>query len=206
MWSIKYASKVSFITAALCWFCATFLLLCRWLEARWQNLEDFVLLSLKWGKEVLQTLLDTSDQVLKSPERSPFNKWAWFHSALSLSNVLPVTLCNPCGDFAGDQVLEWNGRLLQGATFKEVYNIILESKPEPQVELVVSRPIGWVLHNCPQHDCARGVTRGGSESAMDPAKILVVPTWPDSFNFLILNFLLGVYLLFPLAIKDPLTL
>ncbi|XP_051920555.1 regulating synaptic membrane exocytosis protein 2 isoform X5 [Hippocampus zosterae] len=42
----------------------------------------------------------------------------------------------------GDQVLEWNGRLLQGATFKEVYNIILESKPEPQVELVVSRPIG----------------------------------------------------------------
>ncbi|XP_052475117.1 regulating synaptic membrane exocytosis protein 2-like isoform X11 [Carassius gibelio] len=42
----------------------------------------------------------------------------------------------------GDQVLEWNGRKLQGATFKEVYNIILESKPEPQVELVVSRPIG----------------------------------------------------------------
>ncbi|XP_074510747.1 regulating synaptic membrane exocytosis protein 2 isoform X28 [Sebastes fasciatus] len=42
----------------------------------------------------------------------------------------------------GDQVLEWNGKLLQGATFKEVYNIILESKPEPQVELVVSRPIG----------------------------------------------------------------
>ncbi|XP_038131069.1 regulating synaptic membrane exocytosis protein 2 isoform X31 [Cyprinodon tularosa] len=44
----------------------------------------------------------------------------------------------------GDQVLEWNGRILQGATFKEVYNIILESKPEPQVELVVSRPIGDV--------------------------------------------------------------
>uniref|UniRef100_A0A672Q742 Regulating synaptic membrane exocytosis 2b n=1 Tax=Sinocyclocheilus grahami TaxID=75366 RepID=A0A672Q742_SINGR len=44
----------------------------------------------------------------------------------------------------GDQVLEWNGRVLQGATFKEVYNIILESKPEPQVELVVSRPIGDV--------------------------------------------------------------
>ncbi|XP_064203991.1 regulating synaptic membrane exocytosis protein 2-like isoform X31 [Anguilla rostrata] len=44
----------------------------------------------------------------------------------------------------GDQVLEWNGRHLQGATFKEVYNIILESKPEPQVELVVSRPTGDV--------------------------------------------------------------
>ncbi|XP_023815348.1 regulating synaptic membrane exocytosis protein 2 isoform X7 [Oryzias latipes] len=42
----------------------------------------------------------------------------------------------------GDQVLEWNGRVLQGATFNEVYNIIMESKPEPQVELVVCRPIG----------------------------------------------------------------
>ncbi|CAJ1084283.1 regulating synaptic membrane exocytosis protein 2-like isoform X10 [Xyrichtys novacula] len=44
----------------------------------------------------------------------------------------------------GDQVLEWNGRVLQGATFNEVYHIILESKREPQVELVVSRPIGDV--------------------------------------------------------------
>ncbi|XP_063307222.1 regulating synaptic membrane exocytosis protein 2 isoform X2 [Pelobates fuscus] len=42
----------------------------------------------------------------------------------------------------GDEVLEWSGRFLQGATFEEVYNIILESKPEAQVELVVSRPIG----------------------------------------------------------------
>ncbi|XP_078253994.1 regulating synaptic membrane exocytosis protein 2 isoform X27 [Rhinoraja longicauda] len=42
----------------------------------------------------------------------------------------------------GDEVLEWNGRSLQGATFEEVYNIIFESKPEPQVELLVSRPIG----------------------------------------------------------------
>ncbi|XP_074469031.1 regulating synaptic membrane exocytosis protein 2 isoform X1 [Sebastes fasciatus] len=44
----------------------------------------------------------------------------------------------------GDQVLEWNGRVLQGATFNEVYNIILDSKAEPQVELVVSRPLGDV--------------------------------------------------------------
>uniref|UniRef100_A0AAX7VH38 Regulating synaptic membrane exocytosis 2b n=1 Tax=Astatotilapia calliptera TaxID=8154 RepID=A0AAX7VH38_ASTCA len=44
----------------------------------------------------------------------------------------------------GDQVLEWNGRVLQGATFNEVYNIILDSKQEPQVELVVCRPIGDV--------------------------------------------------------------
>uniref|UniRef100_A0A671UAV8 Regulating synaptic membrane exocytosis 1 n=1 Tax=Sparus aurata TaxID=8175 RepID=A0A671UAV8_SPAAU len=43
---------------------------------------------------------------------------------------------------AGDEVLQWNGKSLPGATKKEVYNIILESKSEPQVEIVVSRPIG----------------------------------------------------------------
>ncbi|KAJ8365823.1 hypothetical protein SKAU_G00146540 [Synaphobranchus kaupii] len=43
---------------------------------------------------------------------------------------------------AGDEVLQWNGKPLPGATKKEVYNIILESKSEPQVEIVVSRPIG----------------------------------------------------------------
>uniref|UniRef100_A0A8C7YHG2 Regulating synaptic membrane exocytosis 1a n=1 Tax=Oryzias sinensis TaxID=183150 RepID=A0A8C7YHG2_9TELE len=43
---------------------------------------------------------------------------------------------------AGDEVLQWNGKMLPGATMKEVYNIILESQAEPQVELVVSRPIG----------------------------------------------------------------
>lgn len=52
--------------------------------------------------------------------------------------------------FPGDQVLEWNGRFLQGATFNEVYNIILESKAEPQVELVVSRPSRYVWWFCPQ--------------------------------------------------------
>ncbi|KAK7930722.1 hypothetical protein WMY93_007117 [Mugilogobius chulae] len=41
----------------------------------------------------------------------------------------------------GDEVLQWNGKSLPGATKKEVYNIILESKAEPQVEIVVSRPI-----------------------------------------------------------------
>ncbi|XP_041108000.1 regulating synaptic membrane exocytosis protein 1-like isoform X12 [Polyodon spathula] len=42
---------------------------------------------------------------------------------------------------AGDEVLQWNSKPLPGATKKEVYNIILESKSEPQVEIVVSRPI-----------------------------------------------------------------
>uniref|UniRef100_A0A672N8P2 Regulating synaptic membrane exocytosis 1 n=1 Tax=Sinocyclocheilus grahami TaxID=75366 RepID=A0A672N8P2_SINGR len=43
---------------------------------------------------------------------------------------------------AGDEVLQWNGKALPGATKKEVYNIILESQLAPQVEIVVSRPIG----------------------------------------------------------------
>ncbi|XP_077965115.1 regulating synaptic membrane exocytosis 1b isoform X32 [Gasterosteus aculeatus] len=45
---------------------------------------------------------------------------------------------------AGDEVLQWNGKSLPGATKKEVYNIILESKAESQVEIVVSRPIGSI--------------------------------------------------------------
>ena len=43
--------------------------------------------------------------------------------------------------FAGDEVIEWNGRNLRGLTFEEVYDIIFESKMEPQVELIVQRPI-----------------------------------------------------------------
>ncbi|XP_076661768.1 rab3 interacting molecule isoform X10 [Halictus rubicundus] len=39
----------------------------------------------------------------------------------------------------GDEVIKWNGRSLQGKSFQEVYDIIAESRQEPQVELVVSR-------------------------------------------------------------------
>lgn len=41
--------------------------------------------------------------------------------------------------FQGDEVIEWNGRSLRGATFEEVCDIVLESKQEPQVELIVHR-------------------------------------------------------------------
>ncbi|XP_021377514.1 regulating synaptic membrane exocytosis protein 2-like isoform X2 [Mizuhopecten yessoensis] len=41
----------------------------------------------------------------------------------------------------GDEVIEWNGRGLQRATFEEVKDIILESKQEPQVELIVHRSV-----------------------------------------------------------------
>ncbi|XP_077990768.1 regulating synaptic membrane exocytosis protein 2-like [Glandiceps talaboti] len=43
---------------------------------------------------------------------------------------------------AGDEVLNWNGRNLQGATFDEVYDIVLDSKSEPLVELTVARQMG----------------------------------------------------------------
>ncbi|XP_041960478.1 LOW QUALITY PROTEIN: regulating synaptic membrane exocytosis protein 1 [Alosa sapidissima] len=59
---------------------------------------------------------------------------------------------------AGDEVLQWNGKALPGATKKEVYNIILESKNAPQVEIVVSRPIGCI-HRILPNNCLRKVHR-----------------------------------------------
>lgn len=41
--------------------------------------------------------------------------------------------------FPGDEVLEWNGKLLQNATYDQVYDVISQSKNEQQVELIVSR-------------------------------------------------------------------
>ena len=39
----------------------------------------------------------------------------------------------------GDEVLEWNGRSLRGLTLEQVSEIILETKQDPQVELIVER-------------------------------------------------------------------
>lgn len=43
---------------------------------------------------------------------------------------------------SGDEVIEWNGRILRGATSQEVADVIAESRQDPQVELLVCRPIG----------------------------------------------------------------
>ncbi|XP_017162883.1 regulating synaptic membrane exocytosis protein 2-like isoform X2 [Poecilia reticulata] len=67
----------------------------------------------------------------------------------------------------GDQVLEWNGRVLQGATFNEVYDIIMESKPEPQVELVVCRPVRDVSRAAD----ASSVHLDSSSSSFDSQKV-----------------------------------
>ena len=50
------------------------------------------------------------------------------------------TVCCCC-IVPGDEVVEWNCRNLRGLTFEEVYEIIFESKLEPQVELIVQRHI-----------------------------------------------------------------
>lgn len=42
----------------------------------------------------------------------------------------------------GDEVIEWNGRLLQSKSYQEVADIIAESRHEASVELIVSRSMG----------------------------------------------------------------
>jgi len=53
-----------------------------------------------------------------------------------------ISLCNEfiVMSYLGDEVLEWNGRSLQGATSDEVCEVLLESKQEPEVELIIKRP------------------------------------------------------------------
>jgi hypothetical protein len=43
--------------------------------------------------------------------------------------------------YKGDEVIEWNGRSLQGKSAQEVYDVIEESRHESQIELIVSRPL-----------------------------------------------------------------
>ncbi|XP_054865635.1 regulating synaptic membrane exocytosis protein 1 isoform X27 [Amphiprion ocellaris] len=69
---------------------------------------------------------------------------------------------------AGDEVLQWNGKSLPGATKKEVYNIILESKAEPLVEIVVSRPIGSI-HRIMSKNFLRKVYRAYQDIPRIPA-------------------------------------
>lgn len=45
---------------------------------------------------------------------------------------------------AGDEVIKWNGRSLQGKSFREVNDIIADSRQEAQVELMVSRNLSTV--------------------------------------------------------------
>ena len=39
----------------------------------------------------------------------------------------------------GDEIVKWNGKLLRGLTYDEVYSIMSQSKQDNQIELVVER-------------------------------------------------------------------
>ncbi|XP_059903394.1 regulating synaptic membrane exocytosis protein 1 [Gadus macrocephalus] len=86
---------------------------------------------------------------------------------------------------AGDEVLQWNGKSLPGATKKEVYNIILESKAAPQVEIVVSRPVG-VIPRSPESSHPPLESTGSSSfesQKMDRPSISVMsPTSPGTLR------------------------
>ncbi|XP_076330030.1 regulating synaptic membrane exocytosis protein 2-like [Tachypleus tridentatus] len=68
----------------------------------------------------------------------------------------------------GDEVLEWNGRSLQGKTYEEVYDIIAESKQEPQVELIVCRPLSDVGRVDLRERAIRRLVGAPSETTLDP--------------------------------------
>ncbi|XP_047736785.1 regulating synaptic membrane exocytosis protein 1 [Hyalella azteca] len=73
----------------------------------------------------------------------------------------------------GDEVLEWNGRVLSGLTFEEVYDVISESCHEAQVELIVARQLTDIdRHPARRHTHAGLISRGGShDGGFDPRKL-----------------------------------
>ncbi|KAI2668433.1 Regulating synaptic membrane exocytosis protein 1 [Labeo rohita] len=84
---------------------------------------------------------------------------------------------------AGDEVLQWNGKALPGATKKEVYNIILESQSAPQVEIVVSRPIGCIQRILSKNflkkfcnDVSRGNEQSTGSSSIDESQKMDRPS------------------------------
>ncbi|XP_036840462.1 regulating synaptic membrane exocytosis protein 2 isoform X5 [Oncorhynchus mykiss] len=89
---------------------------------------------------------------------------------------------------AGDEVLQWNGKMLPGATQKEVYNIILNSQAEPQVELVVSRPIGDIpripdtSHPPLESTLTAGSSSFESQKMERPSISVMSPTSPSTLR------------------------
>ncbi|XP_055081214.1 regulating synaptic membrane exocytosis protein 2 [Periophthalmus magnuspinnatus] len=73
----------------------------------------------------------------------------------------------------GDQVLQWNGRVLQGATFSEVYDIIQESQNQTQVQLLVQRDLSL------NQDLNRDMNQDMSSSSLESVqKVLSCPVSP----------------------------
>lgn len=71
----------------------------------------------------------------------------------------------------GDEVLEWNGRSLEGSTFEEAYDIMAESRQEPQVELIVCRH----LRRVPMPSPVPAVTEVLHEHTVSPTPLTSSP-------------------------------
>ncbi|XP_071551521.1 uncharacterized protein [Panulirus ornatus] len=92
----------------------------------------------------------------------------------------------------GDEVLEWNGRSLQGKTYEEVYDIIAESRQESQVELIVSRQLSDVGRQPTRRHTNAGFSSKGetydprklSEPSRDrrPSVTITSPGSPDTYR------------------------
>ncbi|XP_046425503.1 regulating synaptic membrane exocytosis protein 2 isoform X4 [Neodiprion fabricii] len=86
----------------------------------------------------------------------------------------------------GDEVIEWNGRSLQAKSYQEVYDIIAESRQEPQVELIVSRSLGTAPTNLPGPTSAslpaKTTTRRGATQAQWRQKHDLVGTGSQAYH------------------------
>ena len=93
----------------------------------------------------------------------------------------------------GDEILEWNGHVLQNRTFEEVYDVISESRSDHKVEIIVSRPISDAgrpsslgsSNDVPGHSYLShaGSMRSGSSKVRDrPAVTVTSPASPDTIH------------------------
>ncbi|CRL06042.1 CLUMA_CG019127, isoform B [Clunio marinus] len=92
----------------------------------------------------------------------------------------------------GDEVIEWNGRSLQGKSTQEVCDVIEESRHESQIELIVSRPLSvnrkaaqtsWRQSHSPIRAQTRQYLHKESFDGRDKPSVLVTSPGSPDFNF-----------------------
>lgn len=81
----------------------------------------------------------------------------------TISRVFPAAV-------SGDEVIMWNGRSLQGKSFQEVYDIIAESRLEPQIELVVERKLSSTATGLP-------LSEPGPSTSMASRRMVAQSQW-----------------------------
>ncbi|KAL7021097.1 hypothetical protein ACKWTF_011753 [Chironomus riparius] len=91
----------------------------------------------------------------------------------------------------GDEVIEWNGRSLQGKSAQEVYDVIEESRHESQIELIVSRPLSvnrkaaqtsWRQSHSPIRQTRQYLQKEPFDARDKPSVLVTSPGSPD-FNY-----------------------